>query len=142
MNMEKKHSRVPDIGESFWFYPNDIIKESAKLKAKVIGVYNFANSDQKFIYKYVDEVEEVIAVPLMDLWIDAVEENFWILAQFTDYILELQIPGLTPLCVFAARDLDGGWHAFETVVPTQFGFLDVDGIYDKAMSDDTGKTTK
>lgn len=118
---------LPEVGEEYWFYANDQVKQKTELRAKVKKVIPFKDGEKECIFKYDDYFQEVIDYPIMDLWLEQQPELFWILAEVTDYFIELSIPELCPQSVFAARDVDGGWHSFETHSSLQFGILDVTG---------------
>lgn len=135
-------SPVPNEGESYWFFADDQIKINTAYLAKVLKIYPFSGCSNKFIYKYDDLLEEVVPYPLMDLWLDGVIDTFWILENTTDFIIELYIPELCPQNVYIARDVDGGWHAFETTNSKQFGFLDITGEIHKELINKTLKTKK
>ena len=123
----KKCDPVPEEGRSYGFYANDQVTKDTEHEAKVLRVYTFDESGNKEVYVYNDIFERVESVPVMDLWIEEAMDLFWILEPQTDYIIELFIPTLIGGAVFAARDLDGGWHTFETTDEKQFGILDVTG---------------
>jgi len=116
---------IPKVGEMHIFYADDRVKQTTEYEARILDVYEYAKTGNKYIYKYDDFYEEVVPTPLMDLWLEAKEELFWILAEKTDFIIEARIEDLCPQLVYFARDLDGGWHSFETHTPKQFGFLDI-----------------
>jgi len=118
---------VPEVGQLYWFYANDQKKKETEYRARVVNVYEYAATATKFVYRYDSLTDEVINYPVMDAWIEEAAELFWILSPKTDYIVELYIPELTNFSVYIARDLDGGWHSFETVNEKQFGFLDITG---------------
>lgn len=118
---------VPIIGQKCWFYIDDVIKPENEFEVTIFAIYSYQESAKKGIYKYDNDWEEVVSIPLMDIWINQLQETFWILNPQTDYILELRIPELCPQDVYAARDLEGNWHTFETTLPKQFGILDVTG---------------
>ena len=127
---------IPEVGEMYWFYANDQVKKETELPATVVKVIPFWESGTKMIYKYDDYLQEVVAWPLMDIWLELVPEEFWLLSDETDYFIELSIPDICPQNVYAARDTDGGWRVFETQTSKQFGILDITGeLYSKLHED-------
>ena len=116
---------IPKVGEVHIFYADDLVKQITECEARILDVYEYKKTADKYIYKYDSYFEEVVPTPLMDLWLEAKEELFWILADETDFIIETRIDDLCPYMTYFARDLDGGWHAFETHSVRQFGFLDI-----------------
>lgn len=127
---------IPEVGEVYWFYANDQVKKETEYPATVTKVIPFWESGTKMIYKYDDYLQEVVAWPLMDIWLELVPEEFWLLSDETDYFIELSIPGICPQNVYAARDTDGGWRVFETQTSKQFGILDITGeLYSKLHED-------
>ncbi len=115
---------IPKEGERYLFYTDDIIKEDHQYIATIKKVYPLELTGAKFIYQYSDYAEDIISVPLLDLWMEALDELFWILDIDTDYILEISVPELCRQPVFVARDLDGGWHSFVVLTEKEFGILD------------------
>lgn len=127
-----KLSPIPEVGQIYWFYADDLVKKDNEFEARITDVYTYEETAKKFVYKYDDQFQEVVPYPVMDLWLEEVMELFWILAGETDYIVRAMIPGLCPQDVYFARSLDGGWHTFETATSKQFGILDVTGeLYNK-----------
>lgn len=132
-----KLQRVPKEGETLWFYSNDQIRKQNECKAKVVSVIPFASTASKMVYKYDDYAEDLIAEPVMDLWLEEVLDLFWILSGETDYIIQLYVPDLCAQDVYVARTIDGGWHSFETANFKQFGILDVTGeLHDQLYKND------
>lgn len=127
---------IPEVGKEYSFFLDGRVKEEDKYLARVLAIYPFEATAKKMIYKYDDVYEEVIPNPLMDLWLEAVMDVFWILSEQTDYIVELHIPILCPQNVYVARTVDGGWHAFETTSSRQFGILDVTGELTAKLQED------
>ena len=126
---------IPKVGQLYWFYENDQVKLDTEFQAKVIDVYTYDDATEKFIYKYDDALEEIVAYPIVDLWLEEAMDLFWILSEKTDYIIRTEIPKLCPQDVFFARTVDGEWHTFETASPRQFGILDVTGeLYNRLHS--------
>jgi hypothetical protein len=127
---------VPKIGQTYPFFIDDKIDAKSEISATILNIYSFVDSGNKFIYKYDDFAEDVIPIPIMDLWIEEAADLFWILANETDYIIEAHISDLCPQNVYFARTIDGEWHTFETTDKKQFGILDVTGKYhDQAHED-------
>jgi len=127
---------IPKEGEIYWFYPNDIVKENNQYEAKIQKVYPFSATAWKFIYTYDDYLEDLVSTPVMDIWMEELKEMFWILASETDYIIEISVPELCQQRIFVARDQDGGWHSFVTIMEKEFGILDT------SNSIIVGETTK
>lgn len=127
---------IPEVGEKYWFYANDEVKQKTEFVATVEKVIPFLDSEKELIYKYDDYLECLVDNPLMDLWLEAVPTEFWLLSDDTDYFIQLDIPDVCPQKTFAARDTDGGWRVFETQNSKQFGILDVTGeLYSKLHED-------
>lgn len=126
---------IPKKGDICWFYAGDSVNKKSEYEGKVVNIIPLQKAGYIMIYKYDDYIEDVICYPLMDIWIDQVEDWFWIFDKSTDFILELSIPGACQCSIYAARDLDGGWHTFETIVPRQFGILDVTGELHKQVQE-------
>jgi len=124
---------IPKEKELYWFYADDRITKGTEYAARVIRVYPYLESDQRVIYKYDDYLQDTDSFPLMDLWIDNALEMFWILSPETDYIVEMVVPDLCPQHIFAARDLDGGWHSIITISDKEFGILDTTGEYHRKL---------
>ena len=82
---------LPEVGEEYWFYANDQVKQKTELRAKVKKVIPFKDGEKECIFKYDDYFQEVIDYPIMDLWLEQQPELFWILAEVTDYFIELSI---------------------------------------------------
>lgn len=120
---------IPEVNSSCLFYTNGQITKKTEYKATIKKVYPFALSDRRFIYKYDDWAEEAIVWPLMDLWMEAKDNLFWLLNKTTDYIIEISVPELCPNPIFVARSIDGGWQSFDIVSLKEFGILDVTGKY-------------
>jgi hypothetical protein len=123
----EKLAPVPEIGEEYWFYANDQVKKETEFRARIMNVIPFEKGDSKIIYKYDEWTEEVVNIPLIDLWTEELLDSFWILSEKTDYFIELDVPELCHYHVYVARDVDGNWHSFETMLSKQFGFLDIYG---------------
>ena len=130
---------IPEVGKSYWFFANDQVKEKTECEAIVTNVYSFEDSATKTLPIYDAYLEYVIDTPLMDIWIEQLDNLFWILSEQTDFIIELEIPELCSYKVYVARTIDGGWHSFETINPIQFGFLDVTGENHNWLHDDNRK---
>lgn len=121
----KELSPPPKEGMIYPFFANDQIKRETCYRARVDKVIPIQESSSLHIYKYDSYFEQVIPYPIMDLWIEALSDIFWILDTETDYILRLCVPGLSSFDIYAARTVDGGWHSFETMGSNQFGILKV-----------------
>lgn len=130
---------VPGVGELFYFYSNDQIKVKTEHKAKILKVHPFQACQNVTVPIYESLIEDVIEYSIIDYWVDAIDELFWILSPTTDYILEINVPTLSAYNIFVARTLDGGWHSFEVHGSFEFGILDVTGDKYNELHDDLPK---
>lgn len=125
---------IPKVGEIYWFYANDQIKKETEYQARVTRIFTIAQTEHVWLQLYDNYLEDVIATPLMDKWIEESMDMFWIMAEKTDFVIELMVPELCQFCIYVARDIDGGWHSFVTHVPKEWGILDVTGEYHEKLN--------
>lgn len=116
---------IPKEGDICWFYPNDIIKDNNRYEAKIKKVYPFSSTAWKFIYTYDAYLEDTVSTPIMDIWMEELQTTFWILAPKTDFIIEISVPEVCQQAIYVARDQDGGWHSFVTLMEKEFGILSI-----------------
>ena len=120
---------IPKKGETYWFYLCGKIKIKDEFEAIVEQVIPFAECDTYFVRQYYAELEDIVETAVMDIWLENQDEMFWLLAEMTDYIIEVSIPNLTPAKVYFARTTDGEWYSLEVNTPRHLGLLDVTGEY-------------
>lgn len=118
---------VPSIDAIYWFYGRDRIKLDSEFEAKIVEIYSANEAIYQRIPQYNSDLHEMDYVPLLDVWLDSLDEMFWILSDDTDYIIKIEVPELCKVPIYCARTKDGGWHSFETNNPNQFGILDTTG---------------
>lgn len=131
---------IPEIGKTYYFYDNGMLKYSRQYKAIVLNIIPFEESKTtKIIGEYTKECST-----LYEVWRKEVESNCtdnyfrvfkfnnkpglpYLYANETDYFVECSIPEYDDNNIWFVRTVDGDWFSLDIQNDWQSGQLDVSG---------------
>lgn len=115
---------VPAIGDSYYFFDNDIIKTEKRYSAIVTDVIRFENAESWLIHE----------------WNENKKYGFGRYAEQTDCFVVCKIDDYDDDLIYFVRDIHGAFYSIETTSEWQLGRLDITGEYNEALQNGYTKT--